>query len=49
MIRVINLLQRTGDDPIGSNFVAHVLSTCLPRDRDLAIAAADDVYHVEET
>src|ERR1700688_4417792 len=33
--------------PIGSNFVAHVLSTCVPRDRDLEIAA--DAYHVEET
>ena len=30
-----------------SNFVAHVLSTCLPHNRDLEIAA--DAYHVEET
>jgi hypothetical protein len=32
---------------ISSNFVAHILSTRLPRDRDLEIAA--DAYHVEET
>lgn len=39
--------ESNGTYPISSNFVAHILSTCLPRDRGLEMAV--EAYHVEET
>lgn len=39
--------KSNGTYPIRSNFVAHILSTCLLGDCDLEIAV--DAYHVEKT